>query len=127
MVETAARHQDGIARPADRHVRCRAACAGESAVVGGQGVEGTVGAGVGGGGGVQQVVMAGRVEYELLGASDLREPGVREVGVAVQARHRARRPEEYLLVVSTVVSIRPEEDLVSTVVSIAGPRKTWVA
>ena len=111
MVEAAARHQDGIARPADRHVGRRAACAGKSAVVGGQGIEGTVGAGVGGGSGVQQVVLAGRVEYELLGASDLREPGVREVRVAVQARHRARRPEEYLLVVSTVVSIRPEEDL----------------
>ena len=67
-------YQDGVPRPADRHVGGGGARPGEADVVGRERVEAAVGAGVGGGCGMQQVVLAGRVEHELLAAADLREP-----------------------------------------------------
>ena len=74
MVPRLGAYQDGVPRPADGHVGGGAARPGEAAVVGRERVEAAVGAGVGGGCGMQQVVLAGRVEHELLAAADLREP-----------------------------------------------------
>ena len=73
MVEPAARDEQRVARTADGHVGRRGSGARETGVVGREGVEVAVGASVGGRGGVEQVVLAGRVENELLGPLDLNE------------------------------------------------------